>query len=178
MQSHRLASTLVLSLIDSTGIQKSIVRDRLWYAKDGVRAWADLVAHFETCSKDLRVENLTRKWNDAVLGVGDHPDKLWMQLTSINENLRELNEGFTESQLMRRFIAGIKAQPHHPYKQVLTLYKGSILAGTPLKINQLRELLNETYDEEKETQIHATVPMQGFAALIVCAGCNKKGHRL
>ncbi len=76
MQSHRLASTLVLSLIDSTGIQKSIVRDRLRYEKDGVRAWADLVAHFETCSKDLRVENLTRKWNDAVLGVGDHPDKL------------------------------------------------------------------------------------------------------
>ncbi len=73
VQSHRLASMLILSLLDSTGIQKSIVGDRLRYEKDGVKAWADLVMHFEMSSKDLRVENLTRKWDDAALGVGDHP---------------------------------------------------------------------------------------------------------
>ncbi len=37
VQSHRLASMLILSLLDSTGIQKSIVGDRLRYEKDGVR---------------------------------------------------------------------------------------------------------------------------------------------
>ncbi len=73
VQSHRLASMLIMSLLDSTGIQKSIVGDRLRYEKDGVRAWADLVMHFEMNSKDLRVENLTKKWDDAVLGVVSHP---------------------------------------------------------------------------------------------------------
>ncbi len=75
-----------------------------------------------------------------------------MELTSINQNLKKLGEGFKESHFMRRLIAGIKAQPHHPYKQALTLYKGSVIAGSPLKINQLRDLLNETYEDEKTTQ--------------------------
>ncbi len=39
IQSHKLASTLVLSLIDSTGIQKSIFGEKLRHTKDGVRAW-------------------------------------------------------------------------------------------------------------------------------------------
>ncbi len=126
--------------------------------------------HFETSSKDLRVENLTRKWDDAVLGVGDHPDKLWMELTSINQNLKKLGEDFKESHFMRRFVAGIKAQPGHPYKQVLTVYKGSVIviAGAPLKINQLRDLLNETYEDEKVTQSREIQNMQGFIALKVC----------
>ncbi len=53
----------------------------------GVRAWADLVLHFETSSKDLRVENLTKKWDDAMLQAGEYPDRLWTKLTSINQNL-------------------------------------------------------------------------------------------
>ncbi len=69
--------------------------------------------HFEMSSKDLRVENLTRKWDDAVLGVGEHPDKLWTELTSINQNLKKLGEEFKDSHFTRRFVAGIKgtAQP-------------------------------------------------------------------
>ncbi len=121
VQTHRLASMLILSLLDSTGIQKSIVADRLRYEKDGVRAWADLVQHFEMSSKDLRVEKLTKQWDDAVLETGDHPDQLWTKLTSINQNLRKLGEEFKQSHFMRRFIAGIKATPGNPYKHVLTM---------------------------------------------------------
>ncbi len=142
VQSHRLASILILSLLDSTGIQKSIVGDRLRYQKDGVRAWADLVLHFEMSSKDLRVESLTKKWDEAMLDAGEHPDQLWTRLASINQNLKKLGEEFKESHFMRRFIAGIKAQPGDPYKQVLTMYKGTVIAGSPLKINQMRELLS------------------------------------
>ncbi len=173
VQSHRLASMLILSLIDSTGIQKSIVGDRLRYEKDGVRAWADLVMHFEMSSKDLRVENLTRKWDDAVLGVGEHPDKLWTELTSINQNLKKLGEEFKDSHFTRRFVAGIKAQPSHPYKQVLTLYKGSIIAGAPLKINHLRELLSETYEDEK---MAASRKSTILGAAMRCTFCTKEGH--
>ncbi len=75
-QSRRLASILILSLLDSEGVQKSIVQDRLKYEKDGVRAWADLVTHFEMSTKDLRVESLTKKWDEAILEIGDHPDQL------------------------------------------------------------------------------------------------------
>ncbi len=176
VQSHRLASMLILSLLDSTGIQRSIVGDRLRYEKDGVRAWADLVMHFEMSSKDLRVENLTKKWDDAVLQVGEHPDKLWTELTSINQNLAKLKEEFKESHFMRRFIAGIKAQPGHPYKQVLTMYKGSVIAGSPLPMNQIRELLSETYDDEKLASDKDPEGMKGFIAFKVCEVCKKKGH--
>ncbi len=74
VQSRRLASMLILSLLDSTWIQISIVGGRLRYAKDGARDWADLITHFEMSSKDLRVENLTKKWDDAMLGVEEHSD--------------------------------------------------------------------------------------------------------
>ncbi len=176
MQSYRLAPVLVLSLLDSTGIQKSIVGDRLRYEKDGVRAWADLIMHFETSSKDLRVENLTRKWDDSVLGVGDHPDKLWMELISINQNLKKLGEDFKESHFMRRFVAGIKTQPGHPYKQVLTLYKGTVIARSPLKINQMRELLSETYEDEKMANGQGIQNMKGFATVAECSFCKRPGH--
>ncbi len=176
VQSHRLASMLILSLLDSTGIQKSIVGDRLRYEKDGVRTWADLVLHFEMNSKDLRVGNLTKKWDDAVLQVGEHPDKLWTELNSINRNLAKLGGEFRDSHFMRRFIAGIKAQPNHPYKQVLTLYKGSVIAGPPLKINQLRDLLSETYDDERMADSQSEENMKGFIVFKVCEVCKKKGH--
>eukprot|EP01084_Bolivina_argentea_P295662 509079_1 len=177
VQSHRLASMLILSLLDSTGVQRSIVGDRLRYQKDGVRAWADLVLHFETSSKDLRVESLTKKWDKATLEAGEHPDQLWTRLASINQNLKKLGEEFKESHFMRRFIAGIKTQPGHPYKQVLTMYKGTVIAGSPLKINQMRELLSETYEDEKAANGRGTEEnMKGFIVFKVCQVCKKKGH--
>eukprot|EP01084_Bolivina_argentea_P295665 509087_1 len=177
VQSHRLASMLILSLLDSTGVQRSIVGDRLRYQKDGVRAWADLVLHFETSSKDLRVESLTKKWDEATLEAGEHPDQLWIRLASINQNLKKLGEEFKESHFMRRFIAGIKTQPGHPYKQVLTMYKGTVIAGSPLKINQMRELLSETYEDEKAANGRGTEEnMKGFIVFKVCQVCKKKGH--
>ncbi len=176
VQSHRLASMLVLSLLDSTGIQNSIIGDRLRYEKDGVRAWTDLILHFEMSSKDLRVENLTKKWDYAALQVGEHPDKLWTELTPINQNLAKLGEEFKESHFMRRFVAGIKAQPGHPYKHVLTLYKGSVITGPPLKINQLRELLSDAYEDEKMANGQGIQNMKGFIVFKACEVCKKKGH--
>ncbi len=175
-QSHRLASLLTLSLLDSTGIQKSIVADRLRYEKDGVRAWAELIQHFEMSSKDLRIENLTQQWDNAVLKVGEHPDQLWTKLTSINQNLKKLGEEFKESHFVRRFIAGVKAQPGNPYKQVLTMYKGSVIAGSPLSMNQMRELLSETYVDEKVATGQEYENMKGFIAFKACVVCKKKGH--
>ncbi len=176
IQSHKLASTLVLSLIDSTGIQKSIVGGKLRHTKDGVRASADFIMHFEMSSKDLRVEKLKKKWDDAVLGAGEHPDQLWTELTSINQNLKKLGEEYKTSQLMRRFIAGINAQPGHPYKQVLILYKSSFITGAPINIHQLRELLSDTYHEEKVAGSRESKYMKGFLVFKVCEVCNKKGH--
>ncbi len=109
-------------------------------------------------------------------GGGRPPDKLWTELTSINQNLKKLGEDFKDSHFMRRFVAGIKAQPGHPYKQVLTLYKGSVIAGAPLKINQLRELLGETYEDEKVANSQETQNMQGFIAFKVYEVRKKKGH--
>ncbi len=53
-QSHRLSSMLVLSLINSTGIQRSIVTDRLRYEKDGVGAWRALITRYGNDSGELR----------------------------------------------------------------------------------------------------------------------------
>ncbi len=50
------------------------------------------IMHFDMGSTDIRVGNLMKKWDDAVLGVGEHPDQLWMELTSINQNLKKLGE--------------------------------------------------------------------------------------
>ncbi len=126
--------------------------------------------------KDLRVESLTKQWDDAMLETGDHPDQLWTKLTSINQNLKKLGEEFKESHFMRRFIAGIKATPGNPYKQVLIMYKGSVIAGSPLSVNQIRELLSEVYDDEKVVDGHHTGDMKGFIAFKVCEVCKKKGH--
>eukprot|EP01084_Bolivina_argentea_P165429 287398_1 len=175
VQSHRLASILILSLLGSIEIQKSIVGDRLRYEKNGTRAWVDLVLHFEMNSKDLRVESLTKKWDEAMLQTGEYPDKLWTKLALINQNLAKLGEEFKESHLMRRFIAGIKAQPGHPYKQVLTMYKGSVITGSPLSINQMRELLSETFEDEKVAD-GQEASMKGFIAFQACEVCKKKGH--
>ncbi len=171
-QSHRLASMLILSLIDSEGIQKSIMEDRLRHEKDGVRAWADLVSHFETSSRDLRIESLTKKWDCAELKAGEHPDKLWTKLTSINQRLSKLGEQFRDSHFIRRFVAGIKAQPGHPYKEVLTVYKGSVVAESPLTLNQLRQLLSEAYEDDKMVNPQDTGPMRGFIAIKSCDSIN------
>ncbi len=156
--------------------QKSIVGDRLQYEKDGVRAWADLIIHFEMSSKDLRVENLTKRWDQAALQIGEHPDRLYTELTAINQNLTKLDEGFKESHFMRRFIAGIRAQPGNPYKQVLAIYKGSVIAGSPLKINQMRELLSGTYQDENVAENQEETSMRGLVVLKVCETCGRKGH--
>ncbi len=50
------------------------------------------IIHFGMGSADIRVGNLMKKWDDAVLGVGEHPDQLWTELTSINQNLKKLGE--------------------------------------------------------------------------------------
>ncbi len=73
IQSTRLASVLILSLIDTVGVQNSIVTDRLRHQKDGVRAWADLIVHFEKTSEDLRIESLIQKWDTTQLTPGQHP---------------------------------------------------------------------------------------------------------
>ncbi len=77
---------------------------------------------------------------------------------------------------MQRFIAGIKAQPGNPYKQVLAIYKGSVIAGSPLKINQMRELLSEIYQEEKVAENREETSMKGLVVFKVCGVCGKKGH--
>ncbi len=110
-----------------------------------------------------------------MLQTGEHPDKLWTRLASINQNLVKLGEEFKESHFMRRFIAGIKAQQGHPYKQVLTMYMGSVIAGSPLSINQMRELLSETFEDEKVASGQEE-SMKGFIAFKACDVCKKKGH--
>ncbi len=49
-----------------------------------------------------------------------------------------------------------------------------MIAGSPLSINQVRELLSETYDEKLASD--KAEGMKGFIAFKVCEACKKKGH--
>ncbi len=177
MKSTRLASILILSLIDTVGVQNSIVTDRLRHQKDGVRAWADLIVHFEKTSEDLRIESLIQKWDAAQLTPGQHPDQLWSKLAAINQNLNKFGEERNEKNFIRRYIGAIKDQEGHPYKEVFAMYRGSIIAGKPYTAEQLRELFSETYaDNNLMKNQESAVIMKGFMTTVTCSHCLKQGH--
>ncbi len=137
-QSQRLASMPILSLIGTIEVQQSIVTDRLRHSKNGVRAWAELINHFERSSKDLKVEQLFCKWDAAQLGQGEHPDQLWARLSSIRESLIQLNEPVTERRMVQRFAASIEAAQINIYEGVMDYYRGHLIDGSPSNIKQLR----------------------------------------
>ncbi len=48
--------------------------------------------------------------------------------------------------------------------------------GSPLKINQMRELLSETYEDEKVATGLEEISMKGLVVFKVCEVCEKKGY--
>ncbi len=174
-QSQRLASMLILSLIDTVGAQQSIMTDRLRYSRDGVRAWVEVINNFERSSEDLKVEQLLCRWDAAKLEQGDYPDQLWARLSSIRESLIKFNEPVTERRMIRRFVASIEAAHINIYGD-MDYYRGHLIDGSPCNIKQLRGLLAFKHESRNmNTPIRDDI-MKGFSTVIECKTCGRKGH--
>ncbi len=81
-----------MTLMDTVGVQQSIITDELEDDEDGIEAWvAALISHFEYSTDDLRAEALHHAWDEEELKNGEHPDVLWARLTSIQRKLHKGN---------------------------------------------------------------------------------------
>ncbi len=167
---------LTMTLMDTVGVQQSIITDELEDDEDGIEAWAALISHFEYSTEDLRAEALYHAWDKEELKDGEHPDVLWAKLTSIQRKLHKLNEECSDKALMRKFVSGIQRLPDNPYNNVIASYKSQLVIGKPYTPIQIRELLGLVYKESKENSRHKNMNMKGFIALKTCQVCKKNGH--
>ncbi len=177
-QAPKLAAMLTLTLMDTEGVQQSIITDELEDDEDGIAAWAALTMHFEYSTEDLRAEALYHAWEEETLNSGEHPDVLWARLASIQRKLLKLNEDCSDKSLVRKFISAIQKSPNNQYESIIASYKGQLVMGKPYTALQLRELLGMTYKESKENRKEENAGMKGFLTISKCDHCKKQGHNI
>ncbi len=176
MQAPKIAAMLTLTLMDTVGVQQSIITDELEDDEDGIAAWTAIIMHFEYSTEDLRAEALHHAWEEETLSSGEHPDVLWARLASIQRKLLKLNEDCSDKSLVRKFISAIQKLSNNPYESVIASYKGQLVMGRPHTPLQLRELLGMTYKESNNSSKEQDCSrMKGFGSIMKCDYCKKPG---
>ncbi len=106
-QSEKLAALLVLALEPTKGPQRSLVINvKAGEEDNGVQMWANLIKHFETSTREVRIASLLQQWEKEELRPSEHPDELHGRLTATNSKLVKPGRGALGSEAIDALCIG------------------------------------------------------------------------
>ncbi len=137
--------------------------------------WANLIKHFETSTREVRIASLLQHWEREDLDPSEHPDELYGRLTNINSKPEGLGEGHTDTKLLMRFVSAIERGGGERYAPAIQQYYGAQILGSGYTLDQLRELLARVHATNKTTGAVGPT-LRGLATTPTCIHCGKLGH--
>ncbi len=177
MQSRKLHVQLTLSLIHTVGPQQALLESGVEDDEDGTMALARLIKHFEYTTKELRILELLEKWQRETLRTGEDPSLLYTKLLNLQRQLSSLGEDFTNTSLIKKFIASVQEGDGKLYESVIDGYERCMVMGPLPMTEQLMELMTIKYRKFRADPVKQEPMMAGLASAERCQHCGKMGHK-